>query len=788
MLRRPRYTKVEETEYENDCRDKTPETTTDIQYTSNKATPQNKVNSKLAYPQKFFRSLWIKNEKNRNLPRSSNNCPFQKKFETLIELNNNVLCLYLHGVTHHDLLFNSTNVNVSIHVCDEQTGKYLPISKVPHRSEVKNSFHMEQILYSGEHNVDDGMMPLHFICDKNEEIIIPIYFKEIINASTIILFEVFDLNEATFLQSTERVCHRKTPSFWAFLKPVSKNGDINIGFKFLDSAEVSADMQHSSTSKKCQLQLFQYQIISWMLRRQAKRDGFLSSDVPFVFLQYRYTQLTPVNSSLNISIGPSSPPHCDENCNNQPSKKDMIGQRGSLPREKLGHQQNIQTDSIWMDEKVKSRMRLPDEACLTPEELIFSILDIGNAIVNAMAFSNDGKFIAVATWEHDWANILIYELARGKRIITITHSHHDIITYLQFNRDDSFLGSSSKDGKIKIWSFVKILSVDQEKRMNNVQRNSEEDSETYCKNMYEITGTTVVNDTDIYTVNVLVFPSLFFPSRFHFLPTVEVYDLEKKTAASSFLVSGSHRNDITLWNYEEEQNLGFLSGNIHHTAPITAISVDDEKGIIYTGDSCGFVLFWRPQKGYHQVRKGSDFVLIRQLNGYKEFSGKEISNISTNRTSNQLIISTKGGHHELFLYDISSNRLALDFFNSLDKIRNYDEIGDFVQTSALSPDGHFVVAGTTDGAIYYWDALVTGSKTKVCTDNFFKSRVDVTTIIFVKVVHKTMLKFLIQIEEKSCPYIPNISLILWNKSQHMVAVSYADANTPILFFSKSKTF
>ena len=81
-----------------------------------------------------------------------------------------------------------------------------------------------------------------------------------------------------------------------------------------------------------------------------------------------------------------------------------------------------------------------------------------------------------------------------------------------------------------------------------------------------------------------------------------------------------------------------------------------------------------------------------------------------------MVISTNGGHHQLFLYDISSHRLVPDFFQSLDKTRNYNECGDFVQTSTLSPDDHFVVAGTTDGAIYYWDALLTGTRTKVCTE------------------------------------------------------------------------
>ena len=720
MLRIPRFTKGEDKEYEIGSEDNTPDKNTDMFCTSIDDPPQTKLYSKLLYPQKFFRALCIKKEKDKNLPRSSNNCPFQKKFETMIALNNNVLCLNLHGVTHHDLLLDSTNATVCIHICDEQTGTYLPISKVPHRSKVKNSFQTDQIPYSrGRHNSGNDMVPLHFTCDSNEEITIPMYFKHILNSSTIILFEISDPNEATFHESVERTDHCGNSSMWAFLKPVSKNGDITIGYKLLESAEVSDDMKCSSISKKCQLQLYQYQNISWMLKRQAKREGFLNSDVPFVFLQYRYTKLNPVYSSFDVSVGPSCPPPCDENCNNQPSKKDKIDQRDCVPREKLDHQVNIHTDSIWSNEKIKSRMRLPDEACLTPEDLVFSILDIGNAIVTTMTFSNNGKFIAVVTWEKDLASILIYELAAGKRIITITHAHRDAITYLQFNHDDSLLGSSSKDGTIKIRCFINIINVDQEKRMNNIMQKSVEDRDKNCKNLYGISETTILNDPSIYTANVLCFPSLFFPSKFDFLPIVKDYDLEEKESAPSFLVSGSHRNDVTLWDYKHEINLGFLNGKIHHMAPITAISVDDEKGIIYTGDSCGFVLFWRPQKGYRHVRKGSDFVLIRQLNGYNEFSGKEISNISTNRTRNQLVISTNGGHHQLFLYDISSHRLVPDFFQSLDKTRNYNECGDFVQTSTLSPDDHFVVAGTTDGAIYYWDALLTGTRTKVCTEKKF---------------------------------------------------------------------
>ncbi len=83
-------------------------------------------------------------------------------------------------------------------------------------------------------------------------------------------------------------------------------------------------------------------------------------------------------------------------------------------------------------------------------------LTVGNGLVNALAFSPDGKSMAVDTGN----NISLVDIASGKVTATL-EGHTDIILSLAFSPDGKTLASGSQDQTVRLWDVAtaKLLNT-----------------------------------------------------------------------------------------------------------------------------------------------------------------------------------------------------------------------------------------------------------------------------------------------------------------------------------------
>lgn len=71
--------------------------------------------------------------------------------------------------------------------------------------------------------------------------------------------------------------------------------------------------------------------------------------------------------------------------------------------------------------------------------------------IEAIAMSRDGKYIATGD---DFGHIIVFQLPDIKTV-AVSDKHNKPISDLQFSRDSKFLVSSSQDGTLNIWDFIR---------------------------------------------------------------------------------------------------------------------------------------------------------------------------------------------------------------------------------------------------------------------------------------------------------------------------------------------
>ena len=76
--------------------------------------------------------------------------------------------------------------------------------------------------------------------------------------------------------------------------------------------------------------------------------------------------------------------------------------------------------------------------------------------VSAVAFSNDGRFLASGGSGPDDHRVLLWDIAHGHLLGDFGATHRGMITSLIFSRDSSVLVSGSNDKSLVLWDFNKF--------------------------------------------------------------------------------------------------------------------------------------------------------------------------------------------------------------------------------------------------------------------------------------------------------------------------------------------
>ena len=521
-------------------------------------------------------------------------------------------------------------------------------------------------------------------CD--ETVIIQQKYHQILDQNIIVFFEVLDCLHAPSIGSSnacnDNDLNGATRIAWGFLKPIGKNGTVNIGTRRMpeltSSNNESKDFESTTTgihTKRCRLQLFNWQHDSRLIQRQAKRLG-LSPSIPLVFLQYLRQRRRLLRQSLSICIGPHQ-----NVCTRQAlgfAQKPGAEETNHGGDEIIEHQNQYNTSEENRNETkdididlIRQYSRFPDSKCMIPDR---HFLTLNYSGATALAFSHSGNLLAVASNIHQ---LCVHDLCTGEKNYVASYRHHGVILDLSWSLDDSIVACTSKDGTISVHRIEESMMMGNDKR---------------C-----------------YKIEFVEPPSYPRVLAFHpFSSTIPV------------LIIGSSDGKITLWNLASERkdsNLELLGEKICHQKAVNAITCDGSNGRVYTGDDEGNIIIWRPKS--ESIIKGSDFEVLFQLrtNALRALSSKPILNLSLRRQSREnrddpesaagreLLITIQGNNPSLFVYDLADHELTNFCIDAEGKETKF-------RMANFSPDEKYVVGGTEDGKVMVMDSC--GIRKKVC--------------------------------------------------------------------------
>ena len=600
--------------------------------------------------------------------------------------NNNVLLIKIEAI---DKEVDQICIDplIRIHICNEATGKYISSITKGKSPTMYNGMKVYDAPLAAtnpaSHESSASIDPMRRLQGDtssaffwNEAIFMKEEYERIIHPNTIILFEVLDCGTMN-LQSTED--EKEMPCIlWGYLKPLGRNGSINIGTRTERStSECESKEEGEDATKQCRLQLFKCQKDTWFVRRQASRLGLTSPLVPKVFLQYLRQKRMAYDASLYIRVGPESSPL------QKPSKVSACKSR-ELEEEKE-HQddeaESSDADNTSID-LIERFTRLPQEECIIPDTLLFRFNHNG---VATLSFSHSGDMLAVASTSHQ---VHIYELHKGEPIYTSSHRHHGDILDIAWSLDDSIISCASVDSSISI---------------HLLNEATKRESDSHCFD-------TMFVEPPAYPTSLIFCPSS---------PRVPL------------IVAGLSDGSVSLWNLTAPSQSGELLAGVQcHTAAVNAITSDYSTGRIYTGDCEGKIIIWKPRS--ENAYRGVDFEVLLQLDGLREIGGKSITNLSLSpgicatkknhrdgvsslNRSKQLLITIQSNRNSLFKYDLTSHEFSSFCIDTETKESAFT-------VANFSPDGRYVAGGTQDGRVILMDTAGIHKKVRSVNANCHTGR------------------------------------------------------------------
>lgn len=265
---------------------------------------------------------------------------------------------------------------------------------------------------------------------------------------------------------------------WGFFHGITDHGGLTVPQMISSRSETSI-----SNPSDVRLQLFQYQIITWMDQYQAKRQwGWRKSHptVPAVFLQYqkRFRASAPATLFIRVGVAKSRPtseasslavesaltsnvlnppvdngdhalPPVEENT----SEARVAVQTEAQPAKSLGKESNEANNKPdWV--AICKRDKL--EASFVPQRVLHS-LPSGKQGCSALAFSPCGHFLAagVRTSLGD-CHLNVYNVNTGARLC-VGRGHGGIVYSLEWSdssSDQSLIVSASSDGTARVWQII----------------------------------------------------------------------------------------------------------------------------------------------------------------------------------------------------------------------------------------------------------------------------------------------------------------------------------------------
>ncbi len=584
------------------------------------------------------------------------------------------------------------NPFVCVHLCSEKTGQYLPIHSNSDCESTPRLVGMKQMFPQcfghtaepREVQIKDNEEDVTFVWE--ERIIINGNYKDMLDESSLFLFEILDLGQnqtetlnkngigSNTIDSCLDSYHRVA---WGFLKAFGKDGRCNVGVR-------------SNEMGRCNIQLYRYQSNSFCVRHQARvMDLWSQTNVPRVFLQYLRWSNLPVHPSLHIAVGPVPM----NGAKRQESKEPICSDDEGSEQEKIMKNCEVSSKLISSQDDSNGKkhpfFRQAEDSCLLPDKLIRKV---HNTCAVKLKFSHCGNYLAIASILH---SIYIYDVHEGL-LIYRSSFHDDEVTAIDWSYDNFQLCSASRDGTVAIHQFDNIL--------HDVAMN---------RNMY-------LN----YVPKVVLPLTPSFPISLAFVPlrppsgTADNSLKDENNPSNfvpSFLVSANGIS-LKIWDTSSGEMKGEISEKMdHHLSSITALSRDEVNGRIFSGDESGCIIIWKKSEGITTLESltGNSYTILRRINFLRDNTlakGIQTLHCHTNTIIDKkkiLLVTTKCKKNErsnLFSFEFSTQTLEPFCFETKMRAVSFSE-------AIHSPCGNFVVGSTHDGMVQFMES--SGAKVQV---------------------------------------------------------------------------
>ncbi|KAM4043296.1 jouberin isoform 2-T2 [Anomaloglossus baeobatrachus] len=284
--------------------------------------------------------------------------------------------------------------------------------------------------------------------------------------------------------------------------------------------------------------------------------------------------------------------------------------------------------------------RLPGQACRIPNRHLLSLRG-GHMGCFSLCFSHVGRTLAAACADRDGYPIHLYEIPSGQYLREL-HGHLNVVYDLCWSSDDHHLLSASSDSTVRLWRIGNEVSS---------------------------------------ALKVLPHPSFVYAAKFH-------------PMSDHLAVTGCYDAVIRVWNVNVKEINGQLLQEFDgHKSFINSLCFDAEGLHMFSGDSSGLIIIWNTSISRSSLQSSVDLWDILKEIKETDLKGIAVNHLEVHPNGRRLLIHTKDSTVRIMDLRILAAKKYIGAANYREKL-----------SSAFTPCGTFVIAGSEDGVAYVWNA------------------------------------------------------------------------------------
>ncbi|XP_073431961.1 jouberin isoform X2 [Dendrobates tinctorius] len=284
--------------------------------------------------------------------------------------------------------------------------------------------------------------------------------------------------------------------------------------------------------------------------------------------------------------------------------------------------------------------RLSGQACRIPNRPLLSLRG-GHMGCFSLRFSHVGRTLAAACSDRDGYPIHLYEIPSGQYLREL-HGHLNVVYDLCWSTDDHHLLSASSDGTVRLW------------RIGNEASSA---------------------------LKVLPHPSFVYTAKFH-------------PMSDHLAVTGCYDGVIRVWNVKVKEINGQLLQEFDgHKSFINSLCFDAEGLHMFSGDSAGLIIIWNTSISRSSQQNPIELWGILKEIKETDMKGIAVNHLEVHPNGRRLLIHTKDSTVRIMDLRILVAKKYIGAANYREKL-----------SSAFTPCGTFVIAGSEDGVAYVWNA------------------------------------------------------------------------------------